>query len=196
MLRSRISRIIGLIIATLWVGLFFFVLRSLRVPGQVVDSGAPEAAAIDAVLERFHDLEGDLVCGAAVDAAVLDEVLADTRDYRLSCSEREAVAAVFGREALPGAGFATLRKAQHHRRMFPPPSTPPPGIKPTHVPVVLCLGEDDAQRVTLTAVVLYSADHAVVQYERIGGCHLTATLRRMEGRWKITAMKLLARCGA
>jgi hypothetical protein len=181
----------GLIAGSVWI---------FRPKPVAIEMDTPVAVEAMSIVRRMYLLEGSIHCVPGTTVEVFAEIMADTSDYHATPNEKSAIEKVFGRKALTHAGFLTSRQADDLvlDLPVPPPPTPVEGptLRPTPKGVYLCRPESEntvQEYLRFVSVGQWQDGHVVVTYDYLSGAsgRFEAILRMIDGKWKITSVKMI-----
>jgi hypothetical protein len=145
----------------------------------------------------MYFLEENLNCVAGTTIDVLAEVLVDSSDYHASSFDRDKIEKVYGKQALTHAGLLTSKQAHYLSRDLPESTMSNPGsgpsLRPTAKPVYLCNTNPETildELIHYVSVGQGRDGRVIVTYD-YGGGRYEAITRMIDGKWKITSVKLI-----
>jgi hypothetical protein len=165
-----------------------------------IDVNTPVAVEAISIVKRMYVLKGSINCVPGTTVEVFREIMADTSDYHATLYDKTSIEKVFGRKALSHAGFLTTTQADILVLDLPVPAAPNPGpgptLRPTPKPVYICSPDPENsldQYLRYVSVEQWQDGHVVVTYDYNSGAsgRFEAILRTIDGKWKITSVKMI-----
>jgi hypothetical protein len=182
-----------LIVASLIAG-FSWIFRPKPV---TIEKDLPLAVEATSIVKRMYVLEGNITCVPGTTVDVLADVLIDSPDYQLTSYDKSMIEKVYGKQALTHAGLLTAKHAYYLARDLPVPTPTKPATgripRPTATPVYICSPDRESiveEYFRYVSTEQWQDGHVTVTYDFTSGRY-EAILRRFDGKWKITSVKMI-----
>jgi hypothetical protein len=198
--KGKILLFAGIAILTV-AGFMVGFVWTTRLKPVNIDMDSPVAFEVKSAVKQMYFLEGNISCVPGTSVDVLADVMVDSSDYHATSYEQGQIEKVYGKQALTHAGLLTSKQAYYLSRDLPAPTISNPGSgptpRPTATPVYLCSTNPETmidELIGYVSIAQGQDGRVIVTYDYVGGRNEAIT-RLINGKWKVTSVKMIKRYG-